>query len=119
MPRKRPNISFPELEGRGRRAILRSAEEIRAEERQLQEMLSKKPEADRPTLRKVTYRFAPEAVEAVHDMKRILRREYGIRVNLEEIVERAVLHAYQDLQENQKASFLANQLSGKQENQQS
>jgi hypothetical protein len=36
MAKKRPPISFPELEGRGRGAILRSAEEIQAEEEQLQ-----------------------------------------------------------------------------------
>jgi hypothetical protein len=36
MARKRPPFSFPELEARGRGAILRSSEEIRAEQEQLE-----------------------------------------------------------------------------------
>jgi len=33
---KRPSLSFPELEGRGRRAILRTSEEVRADEEMLE-----------------------------------------------------------------------------------
>ncbi len=50
MAKKRPPFSFPELEQRGRGAILRSAEEVRAEEAMLRgdEPSDQSPEATAP-----------------------------------------------------------------------
>lgn len=60
---------------------------------------------------KVTYRLSNEAVQATEDMKALLKRRYGFkRVNLEEIVEEALLAAQRDLEEQQAQSFLVRQL---------
>ena len=53
---KRPSLSFPELEGRGRRAILRTSEEVRADE----EMLERR-DAGGPALREAS---SPEGQNA-------------------------------------------------------
>ncbi|MDA1173362.1 MAG: hypothetical protein O2826_02465 [Chloroflexi bacterium] len=98
---KRPAFVFPELESRGRRTILRTTEEVSAELNALHE--------EEPKERvKVTYRFQPEAVEAVEDIRRILRRQHGVRkVNREDIAQAAVLEALRDLESNGPSSFLA------------
>lgn len=102
---KRPTFVFPELENRGRRTILRSTEEVSAE----LNALDHAPEAPKERV-KVTYRFQPEAVEAVEDIRRILRRQHGIRkVNREDIAQAAVLEALHDLEKNGRSSFLARQ----------
>ena len=44
MANKRPPLSFPELEGRGRRAILRTSEEVQAEEELLENQQAGNPE---------------------------------------------------------------------------
>ncbi|MEX2599734.1 MAG: hypothetical protein WD533_08770, partial [Dehalococcoidia bacterium] len=62
---KRQAFAFPELENRGRRAILRSADEVSAELSALQQEMRK--EEDTAERVKVTYRFRAEAVEAVED----------------------------------------------------
>jgi hypothetical protein len=53
MARKRPTFSFPELEGRGRQAILRTPEEIRAEQELLEgrgsEVMPSTEAEDQPT----------------------------------------------------------------------
>ncbi|MEX2431425.1 MAG: hypothetical protein WD645_05845 [Dehalococcoidia bacterium] len=109
---KRPPFAFPELESRGRRAILRSADEVSAELDALQERIEREgddssSDASKDRV-KVTYRFQPEAVEAVEDIRRILRREHGVRkVNREDIAQAAVLEALRDLEENGNVSFLA------------
>ena len=171
MANKRPPLSFPELEGRGRRAILRTSEEVQAEEELLATQhagipaiqhtgevpdsnaaehltshslgaahvpLSSPPrrtapeprpaapafpipdasmpafqDAGQPSYVKVTYRLSPAAVDAIEEAKRILRRQYHIKANLEEIAEEAILAACRDLLENQHASNLARQLSSK------
>jgi hypothetical protein len=60
---------------------------------------------------KVTYRLSNEAVQAAEDMKALLKRRYGFkRVNLEEIVEEALLAAQRDLEEHQEQGFLVQQL---------
>ena len=60
---------------------------------------------------KVTYRLSNEAVQAAEDMKALLKRRYGFkRVNLEEVVEEALLAAQRDLQEHQEQGFLVQQL---------
>jgi len=60
---------------------------------------------------KVTYRLSNEAVQATEDMKALLKRRYGFkRVNLEEIVEEALLAAQRDLEEHQEQGFLVQQL---------
>lgn len=80
------------------------------------EPLSSKP-ATQKALRssdaytKVTYRLSNEAVQATEDMKALLKRRYGFkRVNLEEIVEEALLAAQRDLEEHQGQSFLIHRL---------
>ncbi len=80
------------------------------------EPLSSKP-ANQKSLRssdaytKVTYRLSNEAVQATEDMKALLKRRYGFkRINLEEIVEEALLAAQRDLEEHQEQGFLVQQL---------
>src|SRR5690349_291867 len=68
---------------------------------------------------KATYRLCDEAIDAVADAKKELKRKYKLKVNLEEIVETAILHAYSDLIENGEKSLLVSKYSGKPENQNS
>ena len=99
---KRPVFIFPELESRGRHAILRTTEEVSSELDALAEAEDAKERI------KVTYRFRADAVEAVEDIRRLLRREHGVRkVNREDIAQAAVLEALHDLETNGHASFLA------------
>jgi hypothetical protein len=105
---KRPVFIFPELESRGRGAILRTNEEVAAEIDALHET------EDEPKERiKVTYRFLPEAVEAVEDIRRLLRRQHGVRkVNREDIAQAAVMEALRDLEERGDASFIVREFLG-------
>jgi hypothetical protein len=130
--RKRPPLSFPELDHRGAGAILRSAEEVHTEEAMLArqqtgmpaendlggvagEAATETPASTSRTLYpKATYRLRPATLEAIDDAKRILRRQYGIKVSLEDIAEEAIMAAYTDLMENQQTSMLAIQLASKQ-----
>ena len=103
---KRPVFIFPELESRGRRAILRSSEEVSAEIDALAEAVEPKERV------KVTYRFQADAVEAVEDMRRILRREYGVRkVNREDIAQAAVLEALKLLESQGDGCFLVREFA--------
>jgi vacuolar-type H+-ATPase subunit I/STV1 len=132
MAKRRP-VSFPELDApRGKGAILRSTEEVEAEQQLLENQeaghqankLSVDPElqnarnpesqqsGSRAEYTKATYRLSPEALEAIDDAKRILRRRYQAKVSLEEIAEEAILAAYRDLLDNQQSSMLANKFSG-------
>lgn len=79
--------------------------------------LSRKPATQRKADRssqaytKVTYRLSNDAVQAAEDMKALLKRRYGFkRVNLEEVVEEAILAARRDLEEHQEQGFLVQQL---------
>ena len=77
MAKKRPDFSFPELEHRGRNAILRSPAEVQAEEALLAgagahesdrsggDPSTPPLEADRQPARRVTRRSAPEDARAV------------------------------------------------------
>ncbi len=104
---KRPVFIFPELESRGRRAILRSNEEVTAELDALREA-----EAEPKARVKVTYRFLPEAVEAVEDIRQILRRQYGLRkVNREDIAQAAVMEALRALEQDGATSFVAREFN--------
>ena len=71
------------------------------------------PNGNRSKYPKATYRLSPEAVEAIDEAKRLLRRRHQIKASLEEIAEEAILAAYRDLLENQHASFLVNKLTRK------
>jgi len=135
MANKRRPISFPELDAtpKGKGAILRSAEEVEAEQQMLESQQSSNLENQNPSMPeswnselpevpqvanragypKATYRLSPEALEAIDDAKRVLRRRYQARVTLEEIAEEAILAAYRDLLENQHASLLASKFAGK------
>jgi hypothetical protein len=75
--------------------------------------------AKREFYTKATYRLCDEALDAVGSAKNILRRQYKLKVNLEEIVETAVLQAYRDLVENKEKSVLVSTYSGIPENQNS
>jgi hypothetical protein len=66
---------------------------------------------------KATYRLCDEALDAVEDAKRVLKREYKVKVNLEEIVETAILETYKDLLENKGKSLLVSKYSGNPETQ--
>ena len=103
---KRPVFIFPELESRGRRAILRTTEEVSAE-------IDALAAAEEPKERvKVTYRFRADAVEAVEDIRRILRREYGVRkVNREDIAQAAVLEALKQLEAQGATCFLGQEFA--------
>ncbi len=140
MANKRRPVSFPELDAtpKGKGAILRSAEEIAAEQDMLESQQTSNPESlktrnsenqktgdealleapqsgSRNGYPKATYRLSPEALNAIDDAKRELRRRYGVRVTLEEIAEQAILAAYQDLLENKQASMLASTFFSKKE----
>jgi hypothetical protein len=113
MAPKRARLAIPEQEKKGQQAILRSADEVAAEEKAL---LSQEAEAvapDRTTYPKATYRMSPEAVEAIEDAKRTLRRTYKLKVSLEEIAEAALIAVYADLMDNKDSSMLVSQFSGK------
>ncbi len=134
MANKRRPVSFPELDAapKGKGAILRSAEEVEAEQQILESQQSgildiqnaSMPESwnsnlpdvpqvgNRAGYPKATYRLSPEALEAIDDAKRVLRRRYQAKVTLEEIAEEAILAAYRDLLENQNASLLAIKFAG-------
>jgi hypothetical protein len=158
MASKRKPIAFSELdnlEPKGKGAILRTPEEIAAEEArfkaadqeelEVEELhipeiqISRNPENkksgnqenkkskrapspslpdaaslspdERASYRKCTYRIRPESLDALEDIRQVLRRRYGTRINLEVIVEEAILLAYQDLEEKGDESFLANRIS--------
>jgi hypothetical protein len=109
---KRPAFTFPELENRGRRTILRSAQEVSAELEALERQAREDADASQERI-KVTYRFRPEAVEAVEDIRRILRRQHGVRkVNREDIAEAAVMEALSQLEQVGADSFLAKRFAG-------
>lgn len=131
MTKRRQPIKFDELETRGRGAILRSRAEIQAEEEALSGQNAgipasrlagslgyqtagqhEAPAGTRIGYRKVTYRISPEALEAIDEIKRVLRRQYGIKASLEEIAEEAILAAMSDLEQNKQTSFLVNKFSG-------
>lgn len=107
---KRPTFVFPELESRGRRTILRSAEEVQAE---LDTLAQRAEETEEKERVKVTYRFRPEAVEAVEDIRRLLRRKHGVRkVNREDIAQAAVMEALRLLEESGANCFLVKEFAG-------
>ena len=53
---KRPSLSFPELEGRGRRAILRTTEEVQAEE-----VMLERQDAEIPDIQEASSPGSPNA----------------------------------------------------------
>ncbi len=71
--------------------------------------------AKREFFTKATYRLCDEALDAIEDAKKILKRQYGLKVNLEEIVETAVLETYKDLSDNKDRSILVTKHSGNQD----
>ncbi len=141
MASKRQPLTFTELEPKGRSAVLRSREEIEADEAVLAGQdagipvfqhssdlvvptsgsqasagrSSPRGGVNRADYPKVTYRISPEALEAIDEVKRILRRKYGVRITLEEIAEEAILMVLQDVEKNRDSSFLVNKFAGKPE----
>jgi hypothetical protein len=126
MARKRNSLAFPDkADPQGRRAIIRSRDEIVADEEILASQTSGDTELrnpgkpDRSAFQKVTYRISPDAADAIYEARRALRRDHHIRASLEEIAEAAILAAYQDLSENKDDSSLVNRLSRTPESQKS
>ena len=119
---KRNALAFPDNAGpepKGRREILRSRDEIAADEEILESQASGDPASqlrdtkpDRTQFQKVTYRISPDAADAIYEARRALRREHGIKASLEEIAEAAILTAFQDLVEKEQESNLVYRLSG-------
>jgi hypothetical protein len=113
----------PESQNSGKQEIqkARTLEIQKAREPEIQN--SGNPESQKPAKRefytKGTYRLCDEALDALGSAKAILRRKYKLRVNLEEIVETAVLQAYRDLDENKEKSSLVVTYSRIPENQNS
>ncbi len=75
------------------------------------------PELPVPSsLTKIGYRISTEAIDAVDEMYRVLRRRHGIKgVTRQRIVEQVILAANDDLTKNGAASDLARKLSGQAE----
>jgi hypothetical protein len=126
MANKRPKISFPELEPKGRHAILRTPDEVAAEAEMLATQQAGTSTAESAgrlipqqdtghSTTKVSYRVSSDAVDAVEDIRRMLARLYRIKVSREKIAEAAILAAYEDILENQHASKLVSQLAGKED----
>src|SRR5436305_1532990 len=134
MANKRPPVEFAELDKpRGKGAILRSREEIETEEGLSEEtspapgnqennnsgnqeslnagIPENKKGALRASYSKSTFRLSPEALKALNDIRHTLRWEYDSKTNLEEIVEQAILEAYQDLNQNKNASLMVKRFS--------
>jgi hypothetical protein len=82
---------------------------------------SRNPEIQNATKRefytKVTYRICDEAVDALEDAKKHLKRQYKLKVNMEEIVETAIIEIYKDLTQKRENSVLVSKYSGNPENQ--
>jgi hypothetical protein len=77
--------------------------------------LASKPaiqQASKPT-EKVTYRFHPQGVKAIKEIKWLLFNTYGIEADLAEIAEQAIFIAHQDLLASQQASKIVLQLASK------
>src|SRR5215213_10583306 len=72
--------------------------------------------AKREFYTKVTYRICDEAVDALGDAKSILKRQYKLKVNMEEIVETAIIEAFKDLTQKGEKSALVSIYSGNPEN---
>jgi hypothetical protein len=66
---------------------------------------------------KVTYRICDEAVDALEDAKKHLKRQYKLKVNMEEIVETAIIELYKDLTQQGEKSVLVSKYSGNPEDQ--
>lgn len=123
MAKRRDPLRFGELEAKGRGSILRSRAEILAEQEQAGDpevrqsgspaiRIGADEGVDRGAFMKATYRICPEAVEAIDELKRRLRRQLGRRVTYEEIAEAALVGALDDLTKNRESSFLARWMSG-------
>jgi hypothetical protein len=65
---------------------------------------------------KVTYQLDPEVTDLLEDTKKTLKRTYGLKVGLAEIVEEGIRVLCHDLEENKETSILVNTFSGKLEN---
>lgn len=65
---------------------------------------------------KVTYQLDPTVTDLLEDTKRSLRRTYGLKVSLVEIVEEGIREICTDLVQNKETSKLVNKFAGKQEN---
>lgn len=80
---------------------------------------SPQPTAVRKFYSKATYRLSDAALDALSDAKNVLKRRYKLKVDLEEIVETAILEAYKDLTENEDKCILVSKYTGNPENQNS
>lgn len=65
---------------------------------------------------KVTYQLDPDVIDLLDDAKRILKKQYKLKVSLNAIVEEAIRMACEDLEENKETSKLVNLFTRKQGN---
>jgi flagellar biosynthesis component FlhA len=65
---------------------------------------------------KVTYQLDPQVTDMLEDTKRSLRRAYGLKVSLAEIVEEGIRAICTDVAQNKETSKLVNKFSSKQGN---
>jgi hypothetical protein len=65
---------------------------------------------------KVTYQLDPQVTDILEDTKRTLRRTYGLKVSLAEIVEEGIRAICNDVSQNKETSKLVNKFSRKLEN---
>jgi hypothetical protein len=109
------NISIPDIQN----TSIQVSQNARIPETQ-KSRIPENPALVKPAKRefytKATYRLCDEALDAIEDAKKILKRQFGLKVNLEEIVETAVLAAYKDLSERQEKSTLVTTYAGIPEN---
>src|SRR5215469_8625347 len=57
---------------------------------------------------KVTYQLDPDVIDMLDDTKRILKKQFKLKVSLNAIVEEAIRMACEDLEENKETSKLVN-----------
>lgn len=60
------------------------------------------------TLQKATFGLPSEVLDTLEDIKRTLRRTYGIKLSKEKIVAEAIQQLNEDLEKNKERSFLVN-----------
>jgi hypothetical protein len=120
-PAEATQAQMPEIQQAGKPANQKSRKKDNQKTSKPESRKTSLPEiqqaGNRTQYPKVTYRLHPDAVDAIEDAKRILRRRYNVKVSLEEIAEEAIRAACTELLENQQSSILAQKFAGKPANQ--
>ncbi len=104
--------SFPENKETRKQEILETRNLGNKKTRNLVSQESNK----RSLFPKFTYQLDPEVIDLLEDTKRTLRRSYGLKVLLAEIVEEGIKAMCHDVEENKETSVLVQKFSRNQEN---